>query len=125
MKKKEIQKKYKNYIKIYKRYNEYYFNKSKPLVKDDKYDQLKREIINLEKEYEFLASKNSPTKTVGYKPSKNFKKALHRVPMLSLANAFSEEDLINFEKKLLNFLSKEPGFKLSYSAEPNICFSDL
>ncbi len=120
MKKKEIQKKYKNYIKIYKRYNEYYFNKSKPLVKDDKYDQLKREIINLEKEYEFLASKNSPTKTVGYKPSKNFKKALHRVPMLSLANAFSEDDLINFEKKLLNFLSKEPGFKLSYSAEPKI-----
>ena len=40
--------------------------------------------------------------------------------MLSLANAFSEEDLINFEKKLLNFLSKEPGFKLSYSAEPKI-----
>jgi DNA ligase (NAD+) len=44
----------------------------------------------------------------------------HRVPMLSLANAFGKDDLINFEKKLLNFLSKNENFKLSYSAEPKI-----
>ncbi|MDC3121189.1 NAD-dependent DNA ligase LigA [Candidatus Pelagibacter sp.] len=81
---------------------------------------MKREIILLENKYEFLKSKNSPSKSVGHKPSKNFKKANHKVPMLSLANAFSEEDLKNFEKKITNFLSQKEGFEISYSAEPKI-----
>ncbi|MDA8783284.1 NAD-dependent DNA ligase LigA, partial [Candidatus Pelagibacter bacterium] len=67
-----------------------------------------------------LKSINSPSKTVGFKPSKNFKKVSHKVPMLSLANAFEKEDLINFEKRILNFLSEEKKFSLSYSAEPKI-----
>ena len=49
-----------------------------------------------------------------------FKKINHRTPMLSLANAFGRDDLINFEKKILNFLSKDHDFRLSYSAEPKI-----
>ena len=40
--------------------------------------------------------------------------------MLSLANAFTENDLLNFEKKILNFLSKDKNYKISYSAEPKI-----
>ncbi|MDA9200189.1 NAD-dependent DNA ligase LigA, partial [Candidatus Pelagibacter sp.] len=68
----------------------------------------------------FLFSKDSPSKKIGFKPSKNFKKALHKVPMLSLANAFGREDLINFEKKISNFLSKNKDFNLSYSTEPKI-----
>ena len=51
---------------------------------------------------------NSPTKTIGFKPSKNFKKVQHKVPMLSLGNAFNEEDLLNFEKKIIKF------FKFKY-----------
>ena len=54
----------------------------------------------LEKKYKFIDSKKSPNKIVGYKPSKNFKKAQHRTPMLSLANAFSKDDLENFEKRI-------------------------
>ena len=50
---------------------------------------------------------DSPSKIVGFKPSKNFKKVKHKVSMLSLSNAFNEEDLINFEKKLLIFLIKK------------------
>ena len=57
---------------------------------------------------------------VGFKPSKNFKKSLHKIPMLSLGNAFSEEDLINFEKRIKNYLSLRNDFKISYSAEPKI-----
>ena len=57
---------------------------------------------------------------MGFKPSKNFKKVLHKVPMLSLANAFSEEDLLNFEKKILNFLSQTTNSNISYTAEPKI-----
>ena len=74
----------------------------------------------LEKKYKFLKSKNSPSEYVGYKPSKNFKKFLHKIPMLSLANAFGEEDLLNFEKRILNFISKKENFKISYTAEPKI-----
>ena len=67
-----------------------------------------------------MKDKDSPSNSVGFKPSKNFKKATHKVPMLSLANAFTQEDLVNFEKKILNYLDKEVGFKIEYSAEPKI-----
>ena len=117
---KKVEVLYKNKIKLLEKYNKEYFVKSKPSVSDNEYDILKRDILLLEKKYSFLKSKKSPSEVVGYKPSKNFKKAFHKVPMLSLANAFSEEDLINFEKKITNFLSKKNDFKIFYSAEPKI-----
>ena len=94
-----IIKKYKKQIKSLNYYNKKYYNDNTSQITDSEYDNLKKEIIDLEKKYKYLESKVSPTKTTGYKPSKNFKKALHRVPMLSLANAFNEDDLLNFEKK--------------------------
>ncbi len=120
MEKKNIKKIYKSKIDLIKKYNKYYFDKNSPLVSDNKYDNLKMEILKLENDYDYLDSKFSPSKNVGFKPSKNFKKILHRAPMLSLANAFSEEDLINFEKKIINFLSINKNFKIFYSAEPKI-----
>ena len=120
MNNKDIKLKYSEKIKLINKYNKFYFEKDKPIIEDSEYDRLKIEIIQLEKKYVFLKSKYSPSKILGHKPSKNFKKASHRVPMLSLANAFSEKDLINFEKKIINFLSKKNNFKIFYSAEPKI-----
>ena len=120
MDKKKINKQYSEKIKLVNRYNKYYYNNNEPLVTDKEYDKLKNHILSLEKKYDFLKSKDSPSKIIGYKPSKNFKKALHKVPMLSLANAFSEDDLLNFEKRILNFISKKNNFQISYSAEPKI-----
>jgi len=120
MSKIKIQANYRNKIKLINKYNKFYYDKSKPIVSDKDYDQLKKDILNLELTYPYLTSENSPSKIVGYKPSKNFKKDLHRSPMLSLSNAFTEDDLINFEKKILNFLSKDKNFELTYSAEPKI-----
>ena len=120
MNKKEIQLKYKKKIKLFNKYTKFYYDKSKPIVSDLEFDDLKKEILYLEEKYDFLKSEMSPSKIVGYKPSKNFKKDFHKIPMLSLANAFTEDDLVNFEKKILNFLSKEKNFKISYSAEPKI-----
>ena len=111
---------YFNKIKLIKKYNKYYFEKNKPIISDQEFDLLKKEILDLEDQYIFLRNKESPSKSVGFKPSKNFKKVEHKVPMLSLANAFSEEDLLNFEKKILNFISEKENFKISYSAEPKI-----
>jgi DNA ligase (NAD+) len=120
MNKKAIEVEYNKKIKLYNKYNKHYYNNSSPKVSDKEYDELKHDILSLEKKYKFINSEKSPSKTVGYKPSKNFKKVEHRAPMLSLSNAFSEEDLNNFEKKILKFLSKKNNFKIYYSAEPKI-----
>ena len=120
MNKKKIQVAYIEKISLIDQFNKSYHDNNNPKVSDLKYDELKKEILLLENKYKFLKSKKSPSKTVGFKPSKIFKKALHRVPMLSLANAFSEEDLLNFEKKIINFLSEKKNFEISYSAEPKI-----
>ncbi len=120
MNKKKVEKEYLKKINLLDQYNKNYYDLSSPLVSDSIYDKLKIEIFNLEKNYIFLKSDKSPSKIIGFKPSKNFKKIKHRIPMLSLSNAFTEDDLINFEKKIINFLSKDQNFKISYSAEPKI-----
>ncbi len=120
MKDKEIKRIYIKKLTEIEKYNEYYFDKNNSLISDAEYDLKKKEILNLEKKYKFLNNKNSPSKTIGFKPSKNFKKVKHRVPMLSLSNAFDENDLINFEKKISNYLDLNKNFKLEYSAEPKI-----
>ena len=120
MKSKKINKEYLDKIKQLIKYNKSYYDKSNPLISDHQYDDLKNEILNLEKKYKFLTHKDSPSKIVGYKPSKNFKKIRHKVPMLSLSNAFDENDLINFEKRIINFLDQSNDFKIEYSAEPKI-----
>ena len=120
MSNKKIENQYNQKIKLLNEYNKFYYDRSNPKVSDKVYDELKKSILSLENDYEFLKSTESPSIKVGFKPSKNFQKILHRVPMLSLSNAFEREDLINFEKRVLNFLSKQKDFSLSYSAEPKI-----
>jgi len=120
MKNKEIEKLYLKKIKLLKKFNKSYYQDSDSLIPDSDYDKLKIEILDLEKKYKFLSNTESPSKIVGYKPSKNFIKISHKVPMLSLSNAFGEEDLQNFEKRIFNFLNKKENFKIEYSAEPKI-----
>jgi len=116
----KINQKYLKKIKLFQKYNKHYYDLNDPLVNDQEFDKLKLEIIELEKKYEYLNNINSPSNSVGFKPSKVFKKIKHSVPMLSLGNAFDENDLINFEKKILNFLNEDKNFNIIYSAEPKI-----
>ncbi len=120
MKKSLIKQKYYQKLSTLNYYNKKYYDDNLSDVTDAEYDQLKKELLELEQKYNFLKNKNSASKLVGFKPSKIFKKALHKVPMLSLANAFTEDDLINFEKKIFNFLSKDKNYEIFYSAEPKI-----
>ena len=120
MNKIKITKEYNKKIKLLKKYDKFYYENNNPKINDSEYDDLKKDILKLEDEFIYLKSKDSPSEKIGYKPSKNFQKVTHRVPMLSLSNAFTEEDLINFEKKVLNFLSLKNDFQLLYSAEPKI-----
>ena len=120
MQKADIKKDYLNKIKRFKDNSKYYYEKSKPKITDADFDQLKGEILELEKKYNFLKDINSPSNVIGFRPSKNFKKIKHQVPMLSLGNAFNEEDLKSFEKKVINFLSLKDSNTIEYSAEPKI-----
>ena len=120
MNSKDIKKDYLKKIEKINELNESYYDKNISIVSDNQYDNLKKDIFNLEKKFKYLRHKDSPTINVGYKPSKNFKKIKHRVSMLSLSNAFSEEDLENFEKRITNYLGNDRKFKIEYSAEPKI-----
>ena len=120
MNEKDTEIEYLKKIDLIQKYNKHYYDKDKPTVSDQRFDLLKKEIINLENKYKFLKNKHSPSRSVGFEPSKNFKKVKHRVPMLSLGNAFDEYDLQNFEKKIINFLSLKITDKIYYSAEPKI-----
>ncbi len=115
---KVVEKIYKRKIKEFQKHNKLYYDKSAPAISDREFDELKADIINLEKKYSFLRSTKSPSDSVGFKPSKNFEKFKHKVRMLSLSNAFDREDLINFEKKILNYLNEK--ISLEYSVEPKI-----
>ena len=88
MNKKKIESEYKKKIKLLTNYNKNYYDTSKPLVSDKEYDDLKNSILILESKYSFLNSEKSPSKVVGFKPSKNFQKITHRAPMLVFGKCF-------------------------------------
>ena len=83
MKDSSIKNEYLKKIKLLQKYNKAYFDDSRSLISDQEFDALKKQIFELEKKYSFLKHKDSPSKILGFKPSKNFKKVKHRVPMLS------------------------------------------
>ena len=120
MQKKEIEKTYIKKINELKKHDKAYFKYDKPLISDKDYDVVKKEILNLEKKYKYLKSKNSPSNKIGYQPSDKFRKIAHNVPMLSLSNAFSKENIEVFIKKIRNFLNLKNTEKIFFSAEPKI-----
>jgi DNA ligase (NAD+) len=75
-----------------------------PVVGDEEYDRMFRELVALEQEYPELASSESPTRRVGAEPQERFQKVEHHAPMLSLGNAFNEEELRAFYKRIGNLL---------------------
>ena len=110
--------KYNSKIKELIKHNKLYYSESKPIITDKEYDNLKNEVIKLERTHNYLKTNNSSNIPVGHKPSKSFEKFKHKIPMLSLSNAFKKEDIINFEKKIYNYLNKKVNF--NYSVEPKI-----
>ena len=96
---------YKKKILELKKHNNLYFNHDNPNITDQEYDDLKKELINLKNKYLFLKKLNLLGEIVGAKPMNKFKKIQHLKPMLSLANAFDKNDMLDFTKKIQNFLN--------------------
>ena len=92
--------------KLLEKYNYEYYVLDNPSVSDAEYDRLMNELIMLETEYPNLKSPYSPSQRVGGKVLDEFAKVTHKRMMLSLANAFNEDDLRNFDKKIREALGK-------------------
>jgi DNA ligase (NAD+) len=92
-----------------------------PEVPDAEYDRLMRQLQALEKEYPDLVTSDSPTQRVGDEPVASFGTVQHRLPMLSLDNAFSEEELREFHRRVSDRLELEDDADaLQYMAEPKL-----
>ena len=81
------------------RHNRLYYNEATPEISDAEYDRLFQELQRIETEHPELAVADSPTQRVGSAPSDGFAEVVHRIPMLSLANAFDEEDVTAFDRR--------------------------
>jgi DNA ligase (NAD+) len=96
------------------RANRLYYNEDSPEISDAEYDRLFKELVDLETEHPELRSADSPTQRVGSKPSEGFDAVTHRVPMLSLNNAFTDEDIVAFDRRCREGLDAE---SVEYSTE--------
>lgn len=97
-----------------------YYQNDDPEISDAAYDKLRQELEALEEQFPDLVTADSPTQKVGATPSKGFKKVRHAVPMLSLSNVFSEEDVSDFLTRIRKFLSLSEADPLEIIAEPKI-----
>jgi DNA ligase (NAD+) len=102
--------------KLLEKYNYEYYVLDQPTVPDAEYDRLMRELIELEEQYPQLKSQNSPSQRVGGEVLEGFQKVEHTVPMLSLSNAFNEQDLKDFDRRIRDRI----GENFSYVCELKI-----
>lgn len=97
-----------------------YYQNDQPIMTDLQYDNLRKELEAIEDSYPELISKTSPSQRVGIEPSQGFKKIRHSLPMLSLSNIFSVEELEGFLDKIRRFLGLSEEEKVELIIEPKI-----
>src|SRR5438445_10244755 len=101
-------------------HNKLYYQDDAPKVSDAEYDGLRKRFNAIEARFPELVSADSPSQKVGAAPSGRFKKVRHALPMLSLDNAFAEEDVLEFAGRIRRFLKLGDDDKIDFSAEPKI-----
>lgn len=113
--KEQVAKRIEELTNIINKANYDYYVLSKSTISDQEFDKYLRELEKLEKEYPELSSPNSPTKRVGEEVIDKFKKLKHKLPMLSLPDVFSEEEIIAFDERI-----RKSGFNPEYVCELKI-----
>jgi len=99
-------------------HNHHYYVLDAPVITDQAYDRLLRRLQQLEREFPELVTADSPTQRVGSAPASHFETVTHEVPMLSLDNAFDDEELFSFDRRLRDKLERDS--ELGYCAEPKL-----
>src|SRR5215471_18076402 len=94
-----------------------YYQEDAPSVTDAEYDALRQRFNAIEKRFPEFVSADSPSQKVGAAPSGRFKKVRHAIPMLSLDNAFAEEDVVDFVGRIRRFLKLPEDERIDFSAE--------
>ncbi len=98
-------------------YDHQYYVLSQPSISDFEYDRVMQQLIELEQQHPELLTPDSPSQRVGGEPTKEFPTVTHEVPMLSLANTYSEEELIDFDRRVRSALGEQ---KYQFVAELKI-----
>jgi DNA ligase (NAD+) len=102
------------------RHDEAYHTQDAPIIADADYDALKQRNLAIEERFPHLKLADSPSEKVGAAVAEGFSKITHRVPMLSLDNAFSDEDVRDFVNSIYRFLGQLPDNSIALTAEPKI-----
>jgi len=107
-----------------RRHDHAYYVEARPVISDFDYDQLYRELLELEKQFPELASPDSPSHRVGGKPLSEFQSSVHRLPMMSLDNTYSQDEVRQFVERVRKKLEKEglvgEAQQLDWCVEPKI-----
>jgi DNA ligase (NAD+) len=117
--KKKIINQHKNKLNNLIKHNKFYYINDDPQITDSQYDNIKKELLELEKNYPYLKKKKTVSKIIGAEPSNKFDKIKHLSPMLSLSNAFNKKNMEDFIKKINNYLNSD-NIKIELFAEPKI-----
>src|SRR6188472_4572029 len=100
-----------------RKHDRLYYQDTAPVISDREYDRLYKQLVDLETQFPDLLTPDSPTQRVGGKPLQAFAQVQHRAPMLSLDNTYSEEEVVNFYKRVTRLL---PNEKIPVVIEPKV-----
>ncbi len=118
MTKEEAKKRIEELRRILHYHNYRYYVLDDPVISDQEYDKLLRELKELEEQFPEFYDENSPTVKVGGKPLSKFEKVEHKIPMLSLEDGFTDEEIKEFDRRVKRFLGLPIDELIDYSVEP-------
>jgi DNA ligase (NAD+) len=111
-----IKKEYENLKKEIQKHDKLYYVESKPIIDDRKYDEMFNRLLEIEKKHPEIKAPDSPSNRVGGLKNEGFEKVNHSIPMLSLDNTYSEEEIIEFDKRIKKNIKSD----YNYSGELKI-----
>lgn len=111
------QKRIEELISLINYHNEKYYNQDSPEIEDFEYDNLMKELIKLEEENPELKRNDSPSNRVGGKPLDKFEQVVHKIPMLSLSNAYSWEDLKDFDSRVREAVESDVEYVVEFKID--------
>lgn len=111
------QKRIEELINLINYHNEKYYNQDSPEIEDFEYDNLMKELIKLEEENPELKRNDSPSNRVGGKPLDKFEQVVHKIPMLSLSNAYSWEDLKDFDSRVREAVGADVEYVVEFKID--------
>ena len=112
-----IEKRMDELVDLINYHNEKYYNQDNPEISDAQYDELMKELIRLEEENPNLKRIDSPSNRVGGKPLDKFEQIVHKIPMLSLSNAYSAQDLKDFDKRVKDMVSSDVEYVVEFKID--------